>query len=182
MAGARQPLEVVQGKGRKHLTKAEIENRKKTEVKAKSDNVQPPKFLGARQKKRFTEIANELLDLDIMANIDCDALGRLIIVEDEFIAINKAMKKTPLMIKRRISLERRDEDGNPVMMEVEEKVVNPEYNQLQIMRGRVFKECRQGAADFGLTVSSRCRLVVARSSEPPKENKFMKYAKTGTGQ
>ena len=178
MAGQRQPLNVIQGKGRKHLTKAEIENRQKTEVKAKSDNVQPPKFLGAKQKKRFTEIANELLDLDIMANIDCEALGRLIVVEDEFIAINKAMKKTPLMVKRRISLETRDEYGNQIMKEIEENVVNPEYNQLQIMRGRVFKECRQGAADFGLTVSSRCRLVVARGGEPPKENKFMKYAKT----
>ena len=177
MAGQRQPLEVIQGKGRKHLTKAEIENRQKTEVKAKSDNIQPPKFLGSRQKKRFMEIANELIELDIMANVDCEALGRLIIVEDEFTAINKAMKKTPLMVKRRISLETRDEHGNPVMKEVEESVVNQEYNQLQIMRGRVFKECRQGAADFGLTVSSRCRLVVARGGEPPKENKFMKYAK-----
>ena len=119
MAGQRQPLNVIQGKGRKHLTKAEIENRQKTEVKAKSDNVQPPKFLGAKQKKRFTEIANELLDLDIMANIDCEALGRLIVVEDEFIAINKAMKKTPLMVKRRISLETRDEYGNLIMKEVE---------------------------------------------------------------
>lgn len=179
MAGQRQPLEVLQGKGRKHLTKAEIENRKKTEVKAKSDNVKPPTYLGAKQKKRFTEIANELLDLDVMANIDCDALARLIIVEDEFIAINKALKKTPLMINCRIELSVKDEYGEPVFKEVEEKVVNPEYNQLQIMRGRVFKECRQGAADFGLTVSSRCRLVVARSSEPPKENKFMKYAKAG---
>lgn len=179
MAGTRQPLEVIQGKGRKHLTKAEIENRKRTEVKAASDNIKPPSFLGAKQKKRFTEIANELLDIDIIANIDCDALGRLIVVEDEFIAINKALKKTPLMINRRISLEKKDEDGNPVCVEVEEKVVNPEYNQLQIMRGRVFKECRQGAADFGLTISSRCRLVVARGGEPPKENKFMKYAKTG---
>lgn len=179
MAGTRQPLEVIQGKGRKHLTKAEIENRKRTEIKAKSDNVKPPSFLGAKQKKRFTEIANELLDLEIMANIDCDALGRLIVVEDEFIAINKALKKTPLMINRRIALEELDEHGNPVFKEIEEKVVNPEYNQLQIMRGRVFKECRQGAADFGLTISSRCRLVVARGSEPPKENKFMKYAKTG---
>lgn len=179
MAGQRQPLEVLQGKGRKHLTKAEIENRQKTEIKAKSDKVKPPTYLGAKQKKRFTEIANELLDLDIMANIDCDALARLIIVEDEFIAINKALKKTPLMINRRIALDELDEHGNPVFKEVEEKVVNPEYNQLQIMRGRVFKECRQGAADFGLTVSSRCRLVVARSSEPPKENKFMKYAKAG---
>lgn len=179
MAGARQPLEVIQGKGRKHLTKAEIENRKRTEVKAASDNIKPPSFLGAKQKKRFTEIANELQELDILANIDCDALGRLIVVEDEFIAINKVLKKTPLMVKRRITLEKKDENGNPVAVETEENVVNPEYNQLQIMRGRVFKECRQGAADFGLTISSRCRLVVARSNEQPKENKFMKYAKAG---
>ena len=128
MAGQRQPLNVIQGKGRKHLTKAEIENRQKTEVKAKSDNVQPPKFLGAKQKKRFTEIANELLDLDIMANIDCEALGRLIVVEDEFIAINKAMKKTPLMVKRRISLETRDEYGNPIMKEIEENVRSFSFN------------------------------------------------------
>lgn len=179
MAGTRQPLEVIQGKGRKHLTKAEIENRKKTEVKAKNDNVKPPAFLGAKQKKRFMEIANELLDLDIMANIDCEALGRLIVVEDEFVAINKALKKTPLMVKRRIDLKDIGENGNPAYIQTDEMVVNPEYNQLQIMRGRVFKECRQGAADFGLTVSSRCRLVIARGGEPPKENKFMKYAKTG---
>ena len=123
MAGTRQPIDILQAKGRKHRTKGEIENRKKTEVKAKSDNIKPPSFLGAKQKKRFTEIANELLDLDIMANIDCDALGRLIVVEDEFIAINKAMKKTPLMVKRRITLEKKDENGNPVAVEIEEKVV-----------------------------------------------------------
>lgn len=125
MAGTRQPLEVIQGKGRKHLTKAEIENRKRTEVKAKSDNVQPPAFLYKKQKERFMQIANELLDLDIIANIDCDALGRLIVVEDEFIAINKALKRTPLMINLPDSLEKKDEDGNPVCVEVEEKVCKP---------------------------------------------------------
>lgn len=177
MAGTRQPIEVLQAKGRKHLTKAEIENRKRTELKAKSDDIKPPAFLGAKQKKRFTEIANELLDLDVLANIDCEALGRLIIVEDEFTKIVKAMKKTPLMIKQRIALDTKDENGNAIFKEIDVDVVNPEYDRLQIMRGRVFKECRQGAADFGLTVSSRCRLVVPRSNEPPRQNKFMKYAK-----
>ncbi len=181
MAGTRQPLSVVQGKGRKHLTKAEIESRKNTEVKAKSDNIKPPSFLSAKQKKRFKVIADELQELDIIANIDCEALGRLIIVEDEFVAINKALRKTPLMVKQRIDLQKKDEDGNPIMEEIETMIVNPEYNQLQIMRSRVFKECRQGAADFGLTVSSRCRLVVARDTEPPKENKFIKYAKSESG-
>jgi P27 family predicted phage terminase small subunit len=179
MAGTRQPVSVLQAKGRKHLTKAEIENRKKTEINAKDDNVKPPSFLGAKQKKRFTEIANELLDLKIMANIDCEALGRLIVCEDEFVKINKELKKTPLMVPVRIALQKTDENGTPVFVETEEMQVNPNYDKLQIMRGRVFKECRQGAADFGLTVSSRCRLAVPVSKDPPPENKFMKFAKAG---
>lgn len=177
MAGTRQPVSVVQAKGRKHLTKAEIENREKTEINAKNDNVKPPKFLTAKQKRRFNEIAAELLELKIMTNIDCEALGRLIIVEDEFIKINKQLRKTKLMIPVRVSLEKTDENGNPVYVEVEEMQVNPAYDKLQIMRGRVYKECRQGAADFGLTISSRCRLAVPVAKDPPPENKFLKFAK-----
>lgn len=176
MAGQRQPLTVVKEKGRKHLTKAEMENREKTEIHAAADKVEPPKWLSAKQKKRFKAIAQELLDLNIMSNLDCDALARLIVVEEEFIAINKQLKKTPLMVKQLVFLEE-TKDGKPVLKEFEKMVVNPEYDKLQIMRGRVFKECRQGAADFGLTISHRCRLVVARAAEPPKENKFEKFRK-----
>lgn len=176
MAGTRQPLKVVQDKGRKHLTKAEIENREKTEIHAAADKVTPPTYLSAKQKKRFKAIAQELLDLEIMSNLDCDALARLIIVEDEFTAINKQLKKTPLMIKRKVLLQE-EENGRPVYKEVEELTVNPEYDKLQIMRGRAYKECRQGAGDFGLTISHRCRLVVPRAAEAPKENKFEKFRK-----
>lgn len=179
MAGTRQPVSVLQAKGRKHLTKAEIEKREKTEINAKDDNVVPPPFLGAKQKKRFREIAEQLLELKIVTNLDCDALGRLIVVEDEFIKINRQLKKTKLMVPVRVQLQRTDENGNPVYVETEEMQVNPAYDKLQIMRGRVFKECRQGAADFGLTISSRCRLAVPVSKEPQPENKFMKFAKAG---
>ena len=34
MAGQRQPIALVQAKGKKHLTKAEIAERERTEVKA----------------------------------------------------------------------------------------------------------------------------------------------------
>ena len=57
MAGTRQPIEVIQAKGRKHLTKAEIENRQKTEIKAADDQVLPPAYLSAKQKKRFKATA-----------------------------------------------------------------------------------------------------------------------------
>ena len=176
MAGTRQSLEVLHAKGRKHLTKAEIENRKQTEIKAADDQVLPPTYLNAKQKKRFKAIAQELLDLKIISNLDCDALARLIIVEEEFIAINKLLKKTPLMIKRKVLLYETKE-GEPVYKEFEEMTVNPEYDKLQIMRGRAYKECRQGAGDFGLTISHRMRLVVPRAAEPPKENKFEQFRK-----
>ena len=176
MAGQRQPVSLITEKGRKHLTKAEVENRKKTEIHAAADKVEAPKWLSAKQKKRFKTIAQELLNLDIMSNLDCDALARLIVAEDEFITINKQIKKTPLMVKQLVLL-KEEEAGETVFKETEKMVVNPEYDKLQIMRGRVFKECRQGAADFGLTISHRCRLVVARAAEPPKENKFEKFRK-----
>lgn len=179
MAGKRQPIEVLQAKGRKHLTKAEIENRKKTEIDAPDDKVIPPSFLTAKQKKRFNSLAAELMELKIISNLDCEALGRLIVVEEDFAKISKELKKTPLMVNVRVTVQKKDEYGNPIMIELEEKQVNPTFDKLQVLRDRAFKECRQGAADFGLTITSRCRISVPVAKEPPKENKFMRFAKTG---
>ena len=54
MAGRpKQPIELVQFKGKKNLTKAEIEERKITEVAAASDNVVPPDYLPANLKIKF---------------------------------------------------------------------------------------------------------------------------------
>lgn len=51
MAGQRQPIALVQAKGKKHLTKAEIEERQRTEVKAAADKVTAPQYLSQTQKK-----------------------------------------------------------------------------------------------------------------------------------
>ena len=61
MAGPRQPIELVIAKGKKHLTKAEIESRKNTEVKGKKDNIKPPGNLTKDEKKEFKKIAEELI-------------------------------------------------------------------------------------------------------------------------
>lgn len=60
MAGQRQPIALVQAKGKKHLTKAEIAERERTEVKAPSDRVTPPSYLTATQKKAFRKTVKEL--------------------------------------------------------------------------------------------------------------------------
>lgn len=77
MAGQRQPIALVEMKGKKHLTKAEIEARKNSEVVAPNDKVKPPSYLTQDQKKRFRKLAKELLEIKLIANVDCDALARL---------------------------------------------------------------------------------------------------------
>ena len=56
------------------------------------------------------------------------------------------------------------------------QVVNGERERLMIIQDRCMKQCRQGASDFGMTVSSRCRLVVPKADKEKPENKFSKYA------
>ena len=66
-------------------------------------------------------------------------------------------------------------ESKDIFEEIE--VVNGERERLMIIQDRCFKQCRQSAADFGLTVSSRCRLVVPKPAEEKKENKFAKFAR-----
>lgn len=175
MAGQRQPIALVEQKGRKHLTKAEIEQRKNSEVKAPNDKVKPPSYLDKKLKSKFKKIAKELIALDIISNLDCDALARLLIVEDDFLKITEQIKNTDMMVEATLT-EEKEIDGEIRKVKVKVLQVNEEYNKLQIMRDRCWKQVRQGAADFGLTISSRCRLVVPKVEEK-KENRFMKHAK-----
>lgn len=175
MAGQRQPIALVQAKGRKHLTKAEIAEREKTEIKAPSDKVTAPSFLTASQKKTFKKIVKELKAIDLVSNLDVDALARLVVAMDKYVEVTEKLNEQPLTVKMMHDTGREDEFGNPIIEEKE--VVNGNVERLAIMQDRFFKQCRQGAADFGLTVSSRCRLVIPKADkETAKENKFAKFA------
>lgn len=178
MAGQRQPTDLVVLKGKKHLTKAEIEARKNAEVTAPNDKVKPPAYLTADQKKKFRKLSKELLEIKLIANVDCDALARLLIAQDQYIEVTDKIRITPLMVDVPVY----ETQVNPDTGENERvqvgttQVVNDERERLMIIQDRCMKQCRQGAADFGMTVSSRCRLVVPKAKESKPENKFAKYA------
>lgn len=79
-------------------------------------------------------------------------------------------RKAAAMVTVAYDTGKKDAEGNPIMAEHE--VVNSQVERLAIIQDRYFKQCRQGAADFGLTVSSRCRLIIPKAPEAPKTNKF----------
>lgn len=178
MAGQRQPTDLVLMKGKKHLTKAEIEARRNSEVIAPNDKVKPPAYLTADIKKKFRKLAKELLEIKLIANVDCDALARLLIAQEQYLEVTEQIRETPLMLDIPVcEMQENPDTGEKECVQVGTKrVVNGERERLMLIQDRCMKQCRQGASDFGMTVSSRCRLVVPKPKGEKPENKFTKYA------
>lgn len=154
MAGQRLPLEVVQARGSKHLTKAEIQERREREIKPITDNIIAPDYLTQKQKEEFYRIADQLKKLNILGETDVDALGRYITA--------KAMYENAVKQMRRSEVK-----NNPILFDKWLKV-----------QDKLFKQCRASANDLGLSISSRCKLVVPEAkTETPKENKFKRFEK-----
>ena len=154
MAGQRQPIELVLAKGNKHLTKAEIEERRATEVKPLAGDIAPPAYLTKKQKQEFSTIAGQLQDLKIMGETDIDALARYVVAQTFYINAVKQMRRKEV---------RDDPELFESWLKIQEKM---------------FRQCRASANDLGLSISSRCKLVVpAAEKTEVKTNKFKKFEK-----
>ena len=143
MAGQRQPIELLLAKGKKNLTKKEIEERQAREVKANSDNISPPDYLPENLKNQFNYIANELIEIGIMSNLDCEALARYIVLEYQYQTVTKKI----------LSINIEDD----------------EYYQFVNLQEKLFKQVRSIANDLGLSISSRCKLVIPKVDKENKE-------------
>ncbi|MDD2218287.1 MAG: phage terminase small subunit P27 family [Eubacteriales bacterium] len=154
MAGPRQPIDLVKAKGKKHLTKTEIEERRNSEVKAATNKIEAPAYLKKSQKNEFNKIAIELLDMGIMSNLDCDVLAQYITSREMYIKLTKELRKSK-------------NSGEDLAR----------YERIASLQDKYFKQCITVARELGLTISSRCRLVAPASKEPPKQNKFDKFQK-----
>ena len=136
MAGQRQPIALVQAKGKKHLTKAEIAERERTEVKAPSDRVTPPTYLTATQKKTFRKTVKELRANDLISNLDVEALARLVIAQEKYREVTETIAKQPLMVTVAYDTGKKDAEGNPIMADLE--VVYSQVERLAIIQDMYF--------------------------------------------
>lgn len=167
MAGPRQPIELVIAKGKKNLTKAEISERRATEVQPCMDGIEPPAYLTAAQKKRFVKLATQLQKIKIMGETDCETLSRYITAQTQYEKATKALRgmKPP----------------KPTGDEEADMIIMADYYKNEEMvaklQDRYFKQAHTSATALGLTISSRCKLEVPVKEEEPKVNKFSKFGK-----
>ncbi|MFC0559675.1 phage terminase small subunit P27 family [Halalkalibacter alkalisediminis] len=152
----KQPLSVIQGKGKSHhLTKEEIMKRQEQEeaVRGFTDNISSPSYLTATQKKEFDNLATELVRLEIFSNLDIDNLARYIDSRDQYIKLVKLIRKV-----------KPTDDFK-------------EYATMQRTKNLLFNECRSAASDLGFTITSRLKLVIPDKGEDKPKNKFDRFAK-----
>lgn len=152
MARPRKPVDLLEYEGKSHRTKKELDQRRKTELKVDLTDVKPPGYLTAAQKREFNEIADKLLSLDIFTELDEDTLARYLIAKSQYLKLNKMLNK---LMKNDTFFEKLDE-----------------ATKVSMMQDKAFKQCRNCAGDLGLTITSRCKLVIPKVEEP-KENKFL---------
>ena len=88
-----------------------------------------------------------------MSNLDEDALARFIIAKKMYINITRKML----------------EDANYLL---DKDIVS--------IQDKYFKQCRSAASDLGLTISSRCKLVIPKNEDEDKpKSKWDRYKRGG---
>lgn len=167
MAGRpKEPIDLILAKGKKHLTKQEIQERKDSEIKTEFINVQPPEYLSEKEKIEFQKITNILLDIGIISELDEDCLAHYLIANTNYIQYTKELRK----LNKKLLETKRTDTRRKTMSEIDTYL---------IYQDRALKQCRACANDLGLSISSRCKLVMPKPKEPPKENKFNKFKVIG---
>lgn len=147
MAGPRQPTDVVIANGRKHLSKSEEAERRAGEVKVSpAKTAKPPKWLPEGLRKDFRAVGKRLIAAGLYTDLDADTLARYLIAQSEYLMATSHVHK---------AYQERDPE------EVED------WSRIQ---DRHFKQARNCANDLGLTVTSRCRLVVPESRQETEDS------------
>lgn len=150
MPGPRQKLIVLEGNGRKHLSKSEKAQRAAQEINLpKPKTMRVPKWLPDYLKPDFRALAKELLAADMgIAQLDQDTLGRYVVAQRQFTAACKLVQD---------ALDREDAD---------------QVNKWTKAQKSYFEQARACANDLGMTITSRCRLVLPEGARPKEVNPF----------
>ncbi len=180
MAGPKRPMDVnlavVKGGGGKHWTKAEIEERQRSEVKAvKPRSLTPPKWLSKPAAKLFRAYAKELLALpgDVVSKLDTGTLARYCDCEATYGEASRHKEIWMAQLSAQIpNLIGCGEIATQDEIHEREKEYSEAQAQLDYWTGQMAKMekiCRGCATELGMTISSRCRLVVPKAEEPAED-------------
>lgn len=151
MGRNKQPIDLLVAKGKARMTKEEISRRRAQEIKVDFKNVTPPDYLPPKLKEEFEEISRKLLAIGIMTELDEDCLAQYLISRSNYLNYTKLLAKAM-----------RTEDMNEII-------------KAQRAQDMAFRQSQTAANALGLTISSRCKLVMPQVEVEQPKNKFDRF-------
>ena len=144
MAGRpKKPAALLEAEGKSHMSKSELQDRKESELKVPFTDVTPPSYLSKTQKKKFKDIADKLLAIGIMTELDVDCLAMYVLAFDLYVSYTETLAD---MIKTN-DLE--------------------EMKSVQNLQDKAFRQAHTAARSLCLTITDRCRVTVP---PPPSDD------------
>lgn len=145
---AKKKFDVIEGAGRSHLTKAEKVKRSAQEPKPEAvKRLRAPVYLPEHLREDFNDLTQQLIKAKTgLCRLDADAVARYLMSRDSWAAAH---------FKARDALDTDDPADSAAWARVAKTY---------------FDQCQALANTMGLTLNSRCKLVVPGAAEEPQED------------
>ena len=164
MGRNREPISLLEARGKSHMSRAEVEERRAREPQAGTDHVAAPAYLTAKQKKEFDRLAALLMEAKLLTDLDCDELARYISAQAHYVEAEKAARKIVKLIR---------EDSETYDSEVERELAVLEAQEASSkLQKRWYDQAAASAKALGLNITSRCRIEIPKPPEKPV-NRFL---------
>jgi phage terminase small subunit len=180
MAGKRRPMDINLSivDSRKHWTKAEIESRKDSEPRLpKPKALTPPKWLSKEAQTAFRRYTKLLLDFPegVVSKLDAGTLARYCDCEASYAEASKHKSVWLEIASQRLSIfsDMTQLVSSASDIQKAEASYDEAKAQMDFWSGQMVKfekMARSCASEMGMTVSSRCRLVVPRAESRADDN------------
>lgn len=148
MPGARQSAAMLELNGTAHRSQAEIEERREQEPLIPiPDRAEPPKWLNKKHHAEFRRIGEILLAAGLYTELDRDTLGQYFAAFEQWLLATRKLGAAM----------RRGGDAK------EREAAREEAKAWSSIQSNAFRQARQCADSMGLSVTSRCRLIVPQA-------------------
>ena len=142
MARPRQPVALVEARGKKHLTRAESDERHRQEPRIADHSIECPGYIDDEDERlEFMRYARQLDALRIWSVIDADEMARYVSAETLYEAYTVALRKAVA-------------SGDMEQAE-----------HIQRQQDKAFRQAHTSASSLGMTISSRCKLVAPETDD-----------------
>lgn len=146
-------LHLLEG-NKNRLTKTEIDKRLEAEksMQPKNDRIKPPAWLDSMAKREFKRIAQELMDLDLLTNVDINALAAYCDAYSDYIKCTRIIQEEGLMVEYTNKAAETNKVPHPLLTK----------------KKQLHEQMKSLATEFGLTPSSRASLAKPKRDDKPK--------------